>query len=187
MKRPASPALALAVAGAMLQACSGESRLSLDRDAAVPLTGFAQPTETFADQAARSVAIGAITNGVARSSIYGVYDGEEGSFATECSGTQCRFIVPGTESALPIAVPFLDGAPPVDPTQGVSAEAFLAKNGITLVHVQSGLDDPESRLRYYGAWMDHGALMLVEVSETETGDDGTPGASTKGLRRLGAA
>ena len=176
MKRPASPALSLAVAGALLlSACSGEDRLSLDRDAAVSLTGSAQPTETFADEAARSVAIGARTNGVAHSSIYGVYDGEEGSFATECSGTQCRFIVPGTENALPVAVPFLDGAPPVDPTQGVSAEAFLTKNGITLIHVQSGLEDPKSRTRFYGAWMHHGAFMLVEASETGTGDDATPG------------
>ncbi|MYI69486.1 MAG: hypothetical protein F4103_12335 [Boseongicola sp. SB0673_bin_14] len=174
MKRPASPALALAAAAAVLSACGGESRLSLDRDAAVSLTGSAQPAETFADQAARSAAIGARTDGVAHSSIYGVHDGEEDSFATECIGTQCRFFVPGTENALPLAVPFLDGAQPVDPTEGVSAEAFLAKNGITLIHVQSGLQEPESRTRFYGAWMDHGAFMLAETSVTETGDDGTP-------------
>ena len=177
MKRPASPALALAVAAAVLSACSGESRLSLDRDAAVSLTGSAQPAETFADQAARSAAIGARTNGVAHSSIFVVVDGEQVSVATDCDGTRCRYMYRGTEIPFEpgTEVPFLDGARPVDPTEGVSAEAFLAKNGITLIHVQSGLEDPDSRTRFYGAWMDHGAFMLAETSITETGDDGMPG------------
>lgn len=176
MKRPAaSPALALAVAVALLlSACSGEDRLSLDRDAAILLTGSAQPAESFADQAARSAVIGAGTNGVAHSSIHGVHDGEEASLATGCSGTQCTFILPGTQGALPLEVPFLDGAPPVDRTEGMSAEAFLTRNGITLVHVQGGPGDPQSRTRFYGAWMDHGAFMLVEVSATGIGEDGTP-------------
>lgn len=176
MKRLVIGVLALAAAGA-LSACGGggggENRLSLDRDAAVSVTGSAQPVETFADQAARSAAIGAKTNAVAHSSIYQVADGEEIRVAVECSRTQCFNMDPVTGNLLPFEVFFLGGVPTAGPTQGGSAEAFLTKNGITLVHMQSD-PDPDYRLRFYGAWMDHGAFSLIEVSETGTEEDGTP-------------
>ncbi|MDE0345523.1 MAG: hypothetical protein OXI66_07025 [Boseongicola sp.] len=167
MNRVATGVLAFAATGA-LTACSGSGPESFDGIAAISLTGSVGPAETVADQAARSAEIVSRANAIVATALHVEEDGEEIRIDPDCDGTQCRFMIPSTGTALGT----FTLADLLDLQTGEGTHrAVLTRHGITLVESRDGIGRPG--FRAYGAWTEHGAFS-VQTGVRSASDDPPP-------------